>query len=742
MRPLRNVLAVLAWFAMSGVGFAENAWLEDKAPLRFEVEIASPPSTPEAGVIAVIQDGGLLPRPVPDPVVYDADGKLLASEVLWHNPAVGLAVVFAPPPGNKAVIYLKGGPSLPNGRGPAPFNPGLLLFTRETPLASLELAEKVPGTLAGSADTLMGLVPDIGQRENLFGNDDHYISYYTGWIKRGKAGRVYFATISDEGSELRVDGKPVASWPGLHTRHDGAKGQFGGWVELTAGLHRIDYFHFAKGSNPEAQAAWKIPGETSGDLPLQIPPGAFVHSGSAELTAAAFRDGRPVAAAKGNSQAVSYFWFLNAPVNLYHLEAALTGGNPADTVYTWSFDQDRHATGATVDWLVDGSAASTVELTAANKQGASRVTVPVFSCRSPEKAHVPSLADRIAYRTALLALCRAAAPDKDPCAYWSADLWATLVAVSEPYRGYDLLRAIFSRSPTALKVLKPSDRQFLEDVLIGVMRIVSPKDVAQWINRFVEAEADQTVRRQLKLELFDFTLYDQHDVAAARTLAADLVASALSPEDGALAQIRQGDVERAAGNIEEATRLYSTAQDRYRDAVSSSMALRSTRTTTVARPHGPERGEKPVAGGSRPAASAVTLRAASQSWKTFAVQEASFLATARNLIKQGDLFEARDVLRKWELEVPLCKLSGDYPLAEAEYYMAAQHYVRALAGLQIYRKGVDVSSSLPEAMDLEMECLRQLKKEVEAKELAKDIIKRFPNHPVAERARQVLEYGI
>jgi TolA-binding protein len=60
----------------------------------------------------------------------------------------------------------------------------------------------------------------------------------------------------------------------------------------------------------------------------------------------------------------------------------------------------------------------------------------------------------------------------------------------------------------------------------------------------------------------------------------------------------------------------------------------------------------------------------------------------------------------------------------------------------VYRKGVDVSSSLPEAMELELDCLCRLKQEAEARELASDIRKRFPNHPVAERARQVLEYGI
>jgi TolA-binding protein len=124
------------------------------------------------------------------------------------------------------------------------------------------------------------------------------------------------------------------------------------------------------------------------------------------------------------------------------------------------------------------------------------------------------------------------------------------------------------------------------------------------------------------------------------------------------------------------------------------------------------------------------------------MHEASFLVTVRHLIAGGFLFEARDALGRWELEYPLCKVSGDYPLAEAEYHMAAQHYRRALAGLRIYRAGVEISSSLPEAMQLELECLSRLKEKDEAQKLAREILRQFPNHPVANKAREVLAGGV
>ena len=125
-------------------------------------------------------------------------------------------------------------------------------------------------------------------------------------------------------------------------------------------------------------------------------------------------------------------------------------------------------------------------------------------------------------------------------------------------------------------------------------------------------------------------------------------------------------------------------------------------------------------------------------WRQVAVRESSYYAEVRKLIQGGFMFEAEDALRTWELETPLCKLSGDYPLAEAEFYVAGDRYERALKILRIYRQGVDISSSMVQALGLELDCLAKLKREAEALELAKEIDRRIPTHPLAERARDIV----
>ena len=90
------------------------------------------------------------------------------------------------------------------------------------------------------------------------------------------------------------------------------------------------------------------------------------------------------------------------------------------------------------------------------------------------------------------------------------------------------------------------------------------------------------------------------------------------------------------------------------------------------------------------------------------------------------------------MELPLSKLTGDYPLAESKFYMTVGDYRRALRILKAYRSGVDISSYLPEAMTLELECLNNLDQKKELTELAREMIKRFPSHPAAERAKDYL----
>jgi TolA-binding protein len=182
--------------------------------------------------------------------------------------------------------------------------------------------------------------------------------------------------------------------------------------------------------------------------------------------------------------------------------------------------------------------------------------------------------------------------------------------------------------------------------------------------------------------------------------------------------IRLGDVERADSNRVAALKYYGEAQDRYHAQWQRDAAAAVKREDKTAKP--------------------AIQSIAARDWRTQAVREASFHATVASLIDGQYLFEAREKLRRWELEAPVSKLNGDYPLAEAEYFLAAGNRVRALAGLALYRQGTDISSALPDVLNLELQCLVDLRRTREAESVAERLLKQFPNHPAAARAKRVL----
>lgn len=88
--------------------------------------------------------------------------------------------------------------------------------------------------MAARPRCLRRLVERIGIRWNPFGPDDHFSSWFTGWFRLDARETLYLATISDEGSEVHLDGSLLVAWPGRHTRRAGVKGEYGKEVTLDA----------------------------------------------------------------------------------------------------------------------------------------------------------------------------------------------------------------------------------------------------------------------------------------------------------------------------------------------------------------------------------------------------------------------------------------------------------------------------------------------------------------------------
>jgi len=409
-----------------------------------------------------------------------------------------------------------------------------------------------------------------------------------------------------------------------------------------------------------------------------VPAAAFVQSGRAQPVAATVRSG--AAAAWFEYGAESYLWLGERPVNLYQFRAQTTG--------TWEFAGGLALKTDRTRWLLEGDGPHEVTFTV----GGSRCTLPVWFGNPPARASADDPNQRRIYQDALLTRCRAVPAPRRPCADWSASLWATLLGVTAPGEGRALLDVVFGRSQADVLGLKPAERWALEDRYFELLRREEPAAARTWLERFLKEERDNQRRFGWQIAQVELLLYELDDVERARVLAGKLMPLAHAAGSNAVArlQVRQGDIERLAGQRDKARDIYATVQRAGRD------------------------------------------------WRAAAVRQASYFEDVKQALRHGALEPARDRLAAWEIELPLSKLDGDYILAEAQYWMAVRQEHRALRNLLAFRQQTDLSPFLPAAMKLERDCLVALNRREELAALAADLEKRFPTLPLTRETRRMV----
>ncbi len=751
-------------FLGGATGWAQAPWHMPGAVIRFEVQITSRPTIPEAGIVAILPDAGILPKGKLKADVVDNAGKPLKANLLWHNPNEGLALVFEDSPTAWAWIYVSSSADYP--KATAPLRPSLLLFVRNGGKPSLEQAHALAEKMPAGPDIYFTLVGRIFHSLSPVGHDEQTSSYYSGWINGIKAGKTYFYTVSKDGSEFFIDGKLAYSWPGLHDRSGSERAEKGAWIDLSAGTHGIEYYHFTQTFNGrECQLGWQQAGEPQPKNPKNpklpnlnvtgpMDDSDFVHSGVATLAAAISKQG-PVAIATNLWEAILQPG--QSPVCLFQFYAVGSERMPTNTVYEWDFGGGRKLKGPQTAWLYGGMGDQRVTLTVSsgnNKSTCSKLFFPksLDPANEPPRLSINRAEDRGKVRGLFLAMCRATPADKRPGELWNATLWEGLAAVMEPQSEYALLSELFQRSRPDILNLDNTKRWLLEDAFYEALRQADPKLTVTWLDRFEKEEKSAARIGQWKARRVHFYIFEADNLGQARLAANEFTGVAASLKQTELAMIRMGDVELFNGHQDLARRYYAQAQElRQPSAPEASNKPDDKQRALNAEPK-PKPDDKSVGAAEKkrgrqqpgktttPAGTAMApdTPPVIDARKVSAVHASAYYATMRSLIGQQSFFEARKTLDQWELELPLDKLAGDFPLAEAEYYLALKQFKRAQKILMTYRQSVDLSNTLPQAMKMELYCLTRLDRDKEARDLAGLIIKRLPNHPLAEEVKGLL----
>lgn len=704
---------------------AAPKWDSPDATVCVEVSVESSPDEPRLGVFVKVPDGGMLPEPFAVPQAYTEDGKPLETVVYGYDKLDGVGVLFAEPPdgGKVARLYFSPSRKPPAKPASATLFPSLVLFTRSGK-GALDIAKSLQSRYPYGQDAAFDRWNWCGSMVNPFGPDDNYSLWFVGGFVLEQPERIWFATVSDEGSEVLIDGRKVASWSGVHTRKQGAKGQHGSFVQLDKGLHRFDYFQFELTGKQEAQLVWKRPGvETKNGLPEMLT--GFAKSGRGKVASVRYKDGRVCGTLvfhnqKGIEQPISYFWFGERPVNLFSVTAHVPEGAKA----TLDFGKGRKLAAPVATWLAVGSPdelSVPVTLSVENAAGAARVTRRLRSPWTPAKASLEKAEDRLAYRRAFLCMLDAVPPPGDPCAEWASDLWGLLVELMEPYKGGPLLERIFEDGFASLRKRPDWQRWKLEDRFIEFLRLQKDGNrLLSWIARLEKAERDGTRKFRWREERVCALLLDlARPDAAARELDA-LKKGATGPEQAQVALLRAGDVARALGKHDEALKFYRDAEEGYRARHKAG----GRRTGAASKGAGVARFKLPDA-------------PKGEEWKTYTVRNASLYKTILSQLEQGAFDEALQTLRAWENESPTGKLEGEYTMAEARVYRALGDSRRVVNALDVYVRNTVMTAELADAMKLEAECLDDLKETARRRALAKEFLKRFPGHPYGEEMEKL-----
>lgn len=751
--PVTVIAIFCAVFTPISPSVGTPEWHVKEAPIRFKLRLWESPTHKSAGYFTQLPDGGILPTPFPLTHVVTEDGKQVASYVLWQNRSTGLALIFEDP-GSAGNVYVY---VIASNK--------LRLWSPQSGLtpSAIQCADANHGSMKAAKNLakLGAIGPSVHYRNeagipdaalciqgDFSGRPRPYSLYMLAYLVTTDPGKTWIAPFTMRGQwEVRIDNqtitpkKRIDKWGGI-----------GQWMDLSKGLHRLDIFAACSGSGGWSEAGvmwltWKTPNasieELGGVRPKDVPftgtskwesrvlrDDEIVRSGKCRIQEINSRDGAPVA--HFDLKAIESYWFGDeTPLFVYDLTAS-SYGNPKDTQYTWSFGDVAKITGPKVLWFFRGRMEHEVALTAVSGDRESRCTVPFYAFASVQSSMNSSLT-RTNFRTAFLNMMKAYPADADPTASWDKSMWDCFHEVQEFGKGYALLTEVLTKRWNLFKKKIPLEKQMvLEDIFFHWIAHHDPDKAIQWLKNQEKASPSAERRKDLKIMQAEVYMYQKGNVEEAKKILKPLAQG--SGEAAIIATIRFGDVAFLEKNVNEANMYWGRVQN----GIKLTTKEWEPKTLEDSRKDGKKKrtqeDEKKVF------SSAAISKARVDDWKMAAVVETSMASSVISLMAQGFYMEALQELHRWERNFPISKISGDYIIQEAKFYIAIDNIRRARSLLEAYCANVDASGYLADGADLLVNCMMKDKEPDDViKKFCEDMKKRFEFHPLAERMDALLE---
>jgi tetratricopeptide (TPR) repeat protein len=435
----------------------------------------------------------------------------------------------------------------------------------------------------------------------------------------------------------------------------------------------LEYRHAKFAQGPAAM----VLGWDKGGKQMPVPPAAWQHAGRADIVRIAEQRGRPVP----DPQVKVHSYLGYGDAWLYDLEVSLAGGVPDDWQAAWTFGDGAVMMGKSARRILAAEESTVVSV--ALKKGAEGVkgTRRHLFEEPPPAASIQKPADVAHYLQLLDA--------SDPSPLTESALRAVFPFLKD--FGDD---AIVGKYAGALNARLPdaADPLWLPSLSAWLRGLAQAQPArAMEVLKKLPNDARRRHEEALGLLEMELRLYHQRDARLEELVKAFSMSQRDAPA-AKRAQIRLGDYCRLEGRFDEAIRHYRSVE----------AALIDPKET-----------------------------------RKLPAQDQAYSLTLTDLINAGSRDAAEAKLAEWELAHPTAKLSTDYLLLRGRMLMLFGRWQAALMEFDSFSK---INPDSPYQIELDFyaaHCRANLGQQTQAKAVWKALAAKFPNHPLADKCKQL-----
>jgi len=556
------MLGAVAWAQDASTPAPVPEWTISSAPARF---IIDPDNTDKPVPLTWVNL--CLPNPnwtnMPIRVFTDA-GVAVGSDLLWTAPGEPATLIFDSSSGAKRYkVYL--GSNWPAVHLPNT-NSGVILESRASDGKEID---HLPDMLQAwnQSTTVYGraFVPGLFEGGHRFGPQGNILEHFQGWFETTAPEHLELALISNDASFVLVDGKEVTEWPGFHDFHPGLGGQFQGAVDLTPGVHLLEYYNAYKGVDGHPLlCCLAAKGGAIAQWSMLMPNGNFFRpAGHAHVVDYQLQPG---ATAAGGAPAFAIDWAITGQsvigpeiMDIGFIDVQLTC-RPAVSAGTvnWTFDDGTTAQGQSVHHTFPRPAMRTVQISA--KDGEK----DLGSLSQAISVH-PNWTQLTTYPPQLNADQQKDIIARDPATLPVPDL-AGCVAVFGTFKNPDGLLKLLPQVCARMKEISEADLPYVKDAAVYLAREDLPHyaEASQLLHALVDrCNQDKpsqqliTVGSQSRMWLAHLTVQTSDHTDEARTLLDGVNPTVLTGDDPRLLNYIKAELTLATGDVAGARKQYT-----------------------------------------------------------------------------------------------------------------------------------------------------------------------------------------